>query len=284
MLPAWVLERVDADSWEPVGGGYTRAPKWRAQLKSGGSRFVKFAENDELATRSIVAETRVYGSVTAPFLPAVYDIFVADRRALLVLEDLADANWPPPYPDDVEPLFEALDALASIDPPRNLPRLAERQETAWQRFAREPEPLLALGVCSESWLQHSLPALLESEAGVPLSGDRLVHYDVWAENLCFTDRAAVLVDWAEARIGNPAIDVAFALLSLRVEGAVTPQVDDEPALATFVTGVVAAEAASPLPTWTASDSTLRADQLGDLRVALPWVAAQLALPPPDEEL
>ena len=284
MLPAWVLERVDADSWEPVGGGYTRAPKWRVQLRSGESRFVKYAQNDEPATRSIAAESRVYGSVTAPFLPTLYDTFVADECALIVLEDLSDADWPPPYPDDVEPLFEALEAVASVDAPRDLPRLAERQETPWQRIAREPEPLLALGACSESWLQLALPGLLEAEKRVPRSGDRLVHYDLWAENLCFTDRGAVLVDWAEARIGNPAIDVAFALLSLRVEGAVTRPVEDEPALAAFITGVVAAEAAAPLPTWTTSDSTLREDQLGDLRVALPWVAAELGLPPPHEEL
>jgi Phosphotransferase enzyme family len=284
MLPAWVLERVAPDSWEPVGGGYTRAPKLRVRLQSGESRFVKFAENDELAARSIVAETRVYGSVTAPFLPTLYDMFVADGRALIVLEDLTDATWPPPYPDDVAPLFEALEAVASIAAPPDLPRLAEREETPWQRIAREPELVLGLGVCSESWLQRALPALLDAEARVPLSGDRLVHHDVWAENLCFTARGAVLVDWAEARIGNPAIDVAFALLSLQVEVAVTPQIEDEPALAAFVTGVIAAEAAAPLPTWTASDSTLRADQLDDLRVALRWVAAQLALPPPHAEL
>jgi hypothetical protein len=284
MLPTWVLERVDADSWEPVGGGYTRAPKWRAQLRGGESRFVKYAENDEPSTRSIAAETRVYQSVTSPFLATLYDAFVADGRALLVLEDLSDAHWPPPYPDDVEPLFEALEAVASVDAPRDLPRLAERKETNWQRIAREPEPLLALGACSESWLQLALPELLEAEARVPRSGDRLVHYDLWAENLCFTDRGVVLVDWAEARIGNPAIDVAFALLSLRVEGATPPHVEDELALAAFITGVVAAEAAAPLPRWTTSDSSLREDQLGDLRVALPWTAAQLGLPPPYEEL
>jgi aminoglycoside phosphotransferase (APT) family kinase protein len=181
-------------------------------------------------------------------------------------------------------LFEALEAVASVDAPRDLPRLAELEETPWQRIAGEPEPLLALGACSESWLQHALPALLEAEARVRLSGERLVHYDVWAENLCFSDRGVVFVDWAEARIGNPSIDVAFALLSLHVEGVVTPPVEDEPALAAFVTGVVASEAAAPLPMWTTIDSTLREDQLGDLRVALPWVAAQLGLPQPHEEL
>ena len=115
---------------------------------------------------------------------------------------------------------------------------------------------------------------------MPLAGNRLVHYDIWADNMCFTERGAVLVDWAEARIGNPAIDLAFALLSLRLRGAVAPAVEGEAALAALVTGVVAGEASRPAPAWERPGSTLREDQRGDLQVALPWAAEQLGLPPP----
>jgi hypothetical protein len=82
------------------------------------------------------------------------------------------------------------------------------------------------------------------------------------------------------RIGNAEIDLAFALLTLQVGGVATPPVKKAPALAAFVTGIVAVEAPAPLPSWTPEGSTLREDQLADLRVALPWTAELLGLPPP----
>jgi hypothetical protein len=89
----------------------------------------------------------------------------------------------------------------------------------------------------------------------------------------------VLVDWACARRGNPALDVAFAILSVRTEGARVPDLDlaDEPALAALISGHVAVEASSPAPDWAPEGSTLRADQLGDLRHALTWAAETLGL-------
>ena len=279
-VPRWVADRVAAEEWRLVGGGYTRAPKWCARRRDGTSVFVKFAEEDELAVGPLTTEIAVYEAVRGAFLPALHDVHVVDGRALVVLEDLSDALWPPPYPKDVTPLFDALAAVAAARPPPALRRLRPLPEPRWRRFEREPHSLLALGVCSERWLRGALPALAEAEARVPCSGNGLVHYDVWAENLCFAERGAVLVDWAEAKIGNPAIDVAFALLSLHVAGAVAPRIEDEAALAAFVTAVVAAEAAAPPPEWAGPGSTLRQDQLQDLRVALPWAAALLGLPPP----
>jgi aminoglycoside phosphotransferase (APT) family kinase protein len=280
VVPAWVAERVQAEEWRPIGGGYTRAPKWLARSRDGTNVFVKAAEDDELALRPLRTEIAVLEAVEGPFLPRLHDALVADDRALAVLEDLSGAVWPPPYPSDVRPLFEALADVAAARPPAVLRGLEPREETRWRQIEREPEPLLALGVCSERWLADALPLLIEAESRVPLAGDSLVHYDVWSDNLCFAERGAVLVDWAEARIGNPAIDVAFALLSLRVEGAALPPVEDEPALAAFVTGVVATEAAAPPPAWAVDRSTLREDQRSDLRAALPWTASVLGLPPP----
>jgi hypothetical protein len=251
--------------WEPVtSGGYTRARKWRVRLDDGTYVFAKEAPATEVA---------VYESVHADFLPGVHEI----RDGVLLLEELSDAHWPPPYPDDVMPLFAALDEVAATPPPA-LPRL--QQVSRWQAIADDPRPLLALGLCSSEWLEHALPALIEAEARVPMTGDALVHYDVWARNLCFAERGAVLVDWGMARIGNPRIDVAFALLSLLVEGAGAslPAVEDEPALAAYVTGVVATEAPLPIPEWAAPGTNIREDQKSDLAVALPWVAELLGRP------
>jgi Ser/Thr protein kinase RdoA (MazF antagonist) len=280
VVPAWVAERVRADEWRPIGGGYTRAPKWWARRHDGTSVFVKAAEDDELALRPLRTEIAVLEAVEGAFLPRLHDAYVGEGRALLVLEDLSGAAWPPPFRSDVRPLFDALDAVAAARPPALLRRLEPLPEPRWRRIEREPQPLLALGVCSDRWLADALPLLIEAESRVPLPGESLVHYDVWSDNLCFADRGAVLVDWAEARIGNGAIDVAFALLSLHVEGAAAPAVEDEAGLAAFVTGVVATEAAAPPPAWAVSGSTLRDDQRADLRVGLRWTAAALGLPSP----
>jgi hypothetical protein len=246
--------------WEEIEGGYTRALKWRARLDDGTYAFAKEAAATELA---------VYASVHGSFLPRVHEI----RDGLLLLEDLSRAHWPPPYPADTAPLFAALDELATTAPPAGLRRLTAA--TRWQEIAADPQPLLELGLCSPEWLESVLPALIEAEGRVPLVGDSLVHYDVWAGNLCFAERGAVLVDWAEACIGNPRVDLAYALLSLHIEHATCPAVDDEAALAAFVSGAVAAEAVRPLPEWAQPGSTLREDQKNDLAVALPWVAQQL---------
>jgi hypothetical protein len=250
--------------WEPiVEGGYTRARKWRVTLDDGTRLFAKEASATEIA---------VYEAIVADFLPRVHEV----RDGLLLLEDLADAQWPPPYPADSSALFTALEKVAAAAAPRELPRL--RDGSSWRAVADEPRPLLALGLCSARWLERALPALIEAEARLPLRGEALVHYDVWAHNLCFADRGVVLVDWATAHIGNPRIDLAFALLSLRVEGEPTPPVEDEPALAAYVTGVVATEAVKPPPDWAAEGTNIREDQKSDLAVALPWVAQQICCP------
>jgi hypothetical protein len=256
--------------WEPVVvGGYTRARKWRVRLHDSTTVFAKEAPPTEVA---------VYESVTGRFLPRVHEIRREDDRTLLLLEDLTNADWPPPYPRDVGPLFAALEEVAATPPPSQLHRLVD--ESCWERVAGEPGPLLELGLCSRGWLERALPLLMAAEARVPRIGSSLVHNDVWARNLCFAERGVVLVDWGQAQIGNPQIDVAFALLSLRVEGAPTPPVEEEAGLAAFVTGIVATEAAAPPPQWAADGLQLRADQKSDLAVALPWAAALLGLPAP----
>jgi hypothetical protein len=174
---AHAAKSQDATSmeWEPIAaGGYTRARKWRVTLDDGTRVFAKEASASEIA---------VFGAVDASFLPRVHAV----RDGILLLEDLSEAHWPPPYPDDTSPLLAALEEVAATPPPAQLPRLTDGSR--WQAIASEPWPLLALGLCSGDWLDRSLPGLIEAEARVPVSGDGLVHYDVWAGNLCFADRA-----------------------------------------------------------------------------------------------
>jgi Phosphotransferase enzyme family len=274
MVPDWVAARIDAEQWEPIGGGYTRAFKWRATLRDGTTVFVKAAD-DELGLRMVRVELLIYQGVAGTFLPHVVDVYHEDERALLVLEDLSSAHWPPPYPSDVRSLFAALERVAATTPPSGLRRLEESGETPWKKID-------ALGVCSSGWLARAVGALEAAENSFSVAGDELIHCDVWTDNVCFAERGPVLVDWAAARIGNRWVDVGFALLSLIVEGGERPPLEicNEPGLAAYVAGNVAREATAPLPDWARPGSTLREEQRDDLVHALRWASEALGLPPP----
>ena len=101
-----------------------------------------------------------------------------------------------------------------------------------------------------------------------------------SDNLGIRDGRAVLVDWNWACVGNPAVDVAFWLPSLTLEGG--PEPDEiargDPgvaALAPTVAGFFAATAGLPPP---AGAPAVRSFQLAQLEVALPWAVRVLELP------
>jgi hypothetical protein len=146
--------------------------------------------------------------------------------------------------------------------------------------ARDPEPFLNLGLCSQQWLEDALPALTDAADPKLLEGDALCHLDVRSDNLCFrADGRAVLVDWDCAGVGNPEFDLAFWLPSLHLEGGPPPQhvAECTPGIVAIVTGFFAAEAGLPTIPFA---PRVREVQLKQLAVALPWVADVLRLPSP----
>jgi phosphotransferase family enzyme len=233
----------------PAATGYTRADKWLASLSDGRRVFVKTGQDVE-------REGRLLEELEAPFMPALHGWSPGGEEAVLVLEDLSAAIWPPPYPDDTMPLFDALTGAAALSAPDWLRPIAPHDEESWKAVVADPEPFLELGLCSRAWLERAAPELLAAEQHAEFEGAGLVHFDVWSGNVCFTERGAVLVDWALARRGNPSLDVAFALLSVRAEGGMRPaamELDDEPAWAAYLSGSFAARAPLPLPTGPSRD-------------------------------
>jgi len=269
---------------EPIGsapldtGGYTRSRAWRVDTPAG-ALFVKEAD-DEGSLAMLRREAMVYREITGTFLPGFVGFADRGDRALLAIELLEDAHWPPPYPEDVTPLFGALELVAGAAPPAELPAHGPWR-SRWERIAADPGAFLGLGLCSRTWLDLSLDALLAAEAAAVFEGDELSHNDVYSGNVGFTSRRAVLVDWGAAQRGSRWIDVAFALLSLRVEGGCVPAVDfpAEAAFAAALAGHFAVEAPAPLPEWAEPGSTLREDMAVDLAHALRWAAELLELPP-----
>jgi aminoglycoside phosphotransferase (APT) family kinase protein len=112
-----------------------------------------------------------------------------------------------------------------------------------------------------------------------VNGDCLVHLDVRSDNVCFRDGEAVLLDWPEAAISNPDLDVAFWLPSLEADGGPPPEatLPDAPELAAWVAGFFFWRAAQP-PIIDAPH--VRPLQLAQSRTALPWAARALGLAPP----
>ena len=264
-------------------GGYT--PGWRGvlTLDDGSTAFVK------MGGASVRREALVLGFLEQqggfPFAPRLLD-FIDGEVSTLVLEDLSSAYWPTPYPADLEPLFAALDEVGKVDAPPDLDALEDWDDgrsSRWARVAADPAAFLSLGVCSAEWLEANVGALIEAEECVDLSGTKLVHNDVHSGNVCFPDGRAVLTDWATAARGNPDLDVAFAIVSVRAEGGRLPRrrlLEDEGAWSARLAGHNAVEASSPMPDWAEPGSTLRLEQLEDLRVALPWAARASGLEPP----
>jgi hypothetical protein len=255
--------------------------RWRVVFADGSSAFVKASVNEDTAG-FLRDEHRVYSALREEFLPQLLGWEDDGARPVLVLEDLTDSVWPPPWTRaGVEAVLATLERVAATPPPAGTPRLADalRSFSHWQGVADEPEPFLGLGLCSPEWLDAALPVLLAAAKEAELAGDALVHCDVRSDNLCLRDGAAVLFDWNWASVGNARIDVAFWLPSLVLEeGCVRPEdvLEDEPELAALVAGFFAALAGLPPP---AGAPTVRGFQLAQLEVALPWAARALGLAP-----
>jgi aminoglycoside phosphotransferase (APT) family kinase protein len=268
---------------EPVaGGGYgTNSAHWRVELEDGRQAFVKVAL-DEAAAGWLRDEHRVYSGVEGSFLAEL--VGWHDREGtLLVLEDMSDAHWPPPWREgEIDAVLATLERVAATPPPAGTRPLEELRDwlDGWAIVAEDPEPLLSTGLCSRAWLDQALPRLQEAFADCDLSGDDFLHLDVRSDNLCLDDGRVVLVDWNHAHVGNGLLDVVAWLPSLRLEGGPEPWelVPESGGFAALMAGFFAGRAGLPAPP-TAPD--VRVFQLRQAEVALPWAAQELGLPPPE---
>lgn len=261
--------------------GYTVAYHGIAELANGTTAFVK-AATEPVTAEFIRDEQRILVALSGPFAPAVLAMDEADPP-LLVLEDLRAAHWPPPWEDGmIGAVREALAAVAATAPPVSVPAIEiyrDRLVSGWAEIEADPAPFLSLGICSSAWLDRALPTLREASESAPIDGEALLHLDVRSDNLCIAVRGAVLVDWNHACVGNPGLDVAAWLPSLRLEGGPEPEeiLPGAAGFAALLAGFFGSRAGLPAPE---TAPQVRPFQLAQLRVALPWAARELGLPPP----
>jgi hypothetical protein len=264
------------------GRGYTHAGRHRAFLDDGRTVFVKSAV-DELSAGWLRTEISVYTALRGSFLPVFHGWAERDGLPLVVLEDLGDAHWPPPWRDgDVDAVKQALAELAATPPPEGVDRVP-RDELAfeWREVERDPEPFLSTGTATGAWLVEHLPALRDAAERAPFDGDDLLHLDVRSDNLALRDGRAVLVDWNWVCIGNAVLDVVGWAPSLHFEGGPAPdELVSGPGvaeLAAALAGYWAARAGLPPPV---TAPRVRQGQQRALAVVLPWACRLLGIDEP----
>ncbi|MDX1747213.1 MAG: hypothetical protein R3324_14855, partial [Halobacteriales archaeon] len=169
--------------WAEQGGGYTDAGRWVAEFAEGPSVFIKTSANP--GGDAIRREAAVLGELSGSFHPHLNAYEDDGECAIEAIEDLSSATWPPPYPDDLGSLFEALDELAAHPAPSHLRSLESPSETNWVTLEADRDWVTDLAVCSNRWLDASIDALIEAEQTFDPVGDELVHNDLWSGNIVF---------------------------------------------------------------------------------------------------
>lgn len=266
------------ETFLPVQGGYTQAFRKIALFDDGGTAFVKCA-TDKRTGDWLCSEISVYQHLSGPFMSAALAWDAADPP-LLVLEDLRDCVWPPPWDTGrVDAVLESLSQIhaSQIDVPQYQDIFTHR---GWHLVAENPESFLSIGIADEAWLAKCLPTLLEAHDSVDPTGSALCHFDVRSDNICFRNGQAILIDWNNACTANPDLDIAYWLLSLRLEGGPLPQeiLPDAGGLASYLTGYFASRAGLPDPPHT---TLIRKLQRDHLEVGLRWTIEELRLPKPN---
>lgn len=265
------------DTWRPVHGGYT--PTARYAIADGKRRgFVKIATTD-LTARMVNREIANYAGISGRFVPRVLATDPDPNVPILIIEDLSDATWPPPWTDSL--LRDVLDTIAEMHAsPSTIAHgdLLHGREAGWPTVADNPKAFLSLGLVTPAWLEGALPALVAAEQSCQLTGDALTHLDLRSDNLCLTADGIKLVDWAEGCRSNAAVDLGFFLPSLAYEQGPSPEtiLPGRPDVAALVSGFFAARAGLPdIP----NAPFVRRVQREQLSTALPWAVRALGLEP-----
>ena len=259
-------------------GGYT--PALRIVCDSDKGRFFVKAGTTPLTADFINREISIFQRIQFQFMPRLISADANPELPILVLEDLSDAEWPPPWTGDrvdrvVATIEEMHAQTAQIEGFFDVLGLGESN---WETVAADPSPFLNLGIVDSRWLDRSLPLLMSAEATCEVGGTALCHYDLRSDNICLTSNGVKFVDWNAACLASPTLDLGFMLPSMEFEGGPPPEriLPGEAGVASRVAGFFGMRAGlEQIP----DAPFVRRVQKQQLSAALPWVIRELDLEP-----
>lgn len=246
-------------------GGYSDHERSLVRYADGTTAFVKKGRVDD--------EILVYSGVSASCLPRL----IAHADDVVVIEDLSHARWGTPLTDaDCDLLAAAFDELDAVPPPEGLKPIPYTPR--WADIAAEPERLTRIGLVTDhAWLRH-LDALVAADTA-DLSGDRLVHRDLWLQNWCRADRGAVIVDWYGACLANPMLMRAWGEAGIRAAGGPHGRVcRDRPEWAVLMAGLAVWFLSEDPPD---TDPRLIETERRESWATIRWACDELGLPYPE---
>ena len=116
------------DRLTPVVRGYTPAERYVASLSSGGSVFAKRAV-DGVTADWLRKEHQMYQVLSGKHIAPELVGWIEGDLPILVLEDLSEAVWPPPWTrSQIDSVHSILADLAMVVPPEGLPTFADGEE------------------------------------------------------------------------------------------------------------------------------------------------------------
>lgn len=217
VLGVRIVEAVDQ------GGGFTPGCAARVVAVDGRRFFVKAVSEamNEDSARLHRGEARSLSQMPLE-LPIARLVAVIDRGGwvALCLGDIPGRCPQTPWrAADLRAVQDALSSIAEFDAPATLPPVQEVAELdGWHAIAANPD-----GV-DETW-RGRLPGLLKDEkrARSAISGDRLVHCDIRADNVLLReDASVVIVDWASACRGAGWLDSLLLAFDCAAQGGPDP--------------------------------------------------------------
>src|SRR3954463_4824875 len=212
---------------EPVAGhGAPSHRRWRVLFGDRSPAFAKVAAFDYVADWLRLEHANYRSLAGMPYLPDVVGWHDDGEAPVLVIEDLSQAVWPPPWSSQaVDAVLEALAEIQSTPPPTAIDEdfgaLFDIHE-GWDPMRDDPTGALALGVFHRPWFERHADDLAAAAATAELGGDVLLHGDVRSDNLCLRAGRAVMIDWNWACLGARNLDLASSLPSLYHEGGPEP--------------------------------------------------------------
>jgi hypothetical protein len=213
--------------------GFSPGIAARLRFANGARRFVKGGTR-ELNSYSVALHrqerdflvamdpTINAGQLPIPRLRGAFDL---DPWFVLVLDDVDGRHPTLPWRQaEVGQALAAIDRVAEVLTPAlaTIPTVAERHSdtfTGWRILARLPPDRRI-----DPWWRARVGQLAELEASWMMyaRGDTLLHMDVRADNLLYTDDGVVLVDWPHACRGAAFVEPVLFAPSVAMQGGPRP--------------------------------------------------------------